>query len=500
MTTTESDNTEDFLEAAFKGNMYSSFVREDCCDHTYQRHGQGPAGTQIAVELNSREVKEIVIHLPCEHHEIICRGSIRFVAKGRVKHTIADQPWSLVGDEPIRIANNARQVVMPSCVLNSQFSTCDITFAHSSSTLRAYMPLSRSNQNNQGVLAWTGFYIGRSSRRGCPHRSHTDCVDPSDYHGGDHIVQDNTGTVQLIETWYHPANEGPHMLAHQSFSERDTMQSFPPGCSLKMILTLRDWPQRVTLNREPQLLLDFTEFAVVYTTVSLHDPTIERPLTRFPLMDMHVATYPLEQGQTFAHVPITRSDGDLIPQFLMAFVAHTDAFEPYRMGQFAPDIVVRPFKTHACTFNGIMKPHFHTISVDGILRWENHDDLNSSRCAWLGRITRSILTGLDTQMSQGDVDLTVEETVRPKFIHNCILLVTDTNTQVNRETCAGVGGGRLHLDIEFYENAVGGLDKLYVVKIQKFDLCLNSPAHPQTANEISPANCMPSYAEVVTPM
>ncbi|AWG87407.1 LO7 [Symphysodon discus adomavirus 1] len=494
MTTPDIKFDDNMVTSALCENTGLQFTREHAIGYASQRTGQGPAGSEMKIDLNSRDCKEIVVQLGCEPDEAIVVGSMRFYAKGTVKHTEALANWSLEGDAALDLGEGRSQPI-PLSVLNGQFQNIDMIFGSSSTSLRSLMPLYRSNQHTQSVVAWASWYFNSPCRRGWQHSGHTDCVAPADYHGGRHAVNDSRQEWCAIEQVAHPLNLPINTLAVQSFNDRDTMKVLPRGCSPRLILTCGAWPLRIQLRADPPLFVEFSTFQVRYCTIHVPDLHPEKPLSTYPVMDISVQILPLTAGQTKLYFPVTRGDQDLMPQHLVAFVARRDAFEHTQMTLYGPEIKGDVFERFTCLYNGMHKPAFNTHSVDGSVTWDDLDLLNTVRSAWIGKLGRTPLAIPDEQLSFADLNLT-EQPAQNRPVFKCILVHSDPNTQFNRSTCAGVTQGRWDMEIDFTANAIDGRDRLFVITWQKYDVAFFPPGHQQ-GNELSPGNCKPSYAELV---
>ncbi|DAC80323.1 TPA_asm: LO7 [Tilapia adomavirus 2] len=498
MTTPDLEAQDDLLTRTITNNMYLQPIREDFCDHVQQRAAQGPAGTQLKNEFNSQESKEITVTCAVEQHEAIAVGSIRFLIKARIAHTAALQAWSTAGDEALALPDDAIGVYVPSAICSSQFIGVDTLFGMSSVSLRALMPLYRSNQGSHGMYFWANEYFNAPNKKGFPHKGHTDTVNRLDYHGGRHVASNSETELEIIEKLSHPLNHNTHTLITGSFSDFDTIKFLPPGCTPRFKLTFAPHAQRTLLLANPAMYLVFESVQVLYTVVSIPRIQVERPLTKYTVMDIHCESLPLTIQQQSIYVPVTRGDKELVPQVIIIFVAHAEAFHPVRMTRWGPELKGNAIKSYICTFTGVHIPYFHAHTPDGRVTFENPDELNTMRSAFMGMATRSYIAAPESQLSTAQVHLLEEEfDLNRKPVHKCILVVTDPNAQVYKDSCGGVTDGRLDMTIDFNPEQITPQDRLYIFRYMRFDVAFNSPSGPQ-GNELSPGHCKPSYTKFYT--
>lgn len=481
-------------------NTQLRVMRDDFCERVQQRTAQGPAGYELNNAFNSTETKDITVTCACEPHECLIIGSIRVVAKAKVMHTTAMNPWSLEGDNALVLPAEQNSVFIPSGMIHAQFQSVDATFGHSPVSLKALMPFMRQNQHGSHALfQWAYNYFNQPYRKGHPRKGYSDSVSRAEYHGGRHMAVSSETNLEFIEALAHPLNVNTQTLITQSFSETDSLKMLPPGMSPRFKFTFAHFLQRVVLIANPQLVIRFDSVQVFYTVASMPQLIIPSPLTYYPVMDLHCEAFPLTQGQRQAYIPITRGDQDLIPQVLVAFVAHKDAFIPERLTRWGPELGARAMDSFSISFRGSNVPFFHQHTVDGKLRFDNHDEVNTMRAAFLGKAGRQAMATPEHQLSTADYHLLEEEFENnQKQVHKCVLMLTDPNTQLSRDSCGGVSDGRFDITVDFAENTVNGLDRLYVLKFIRYDVVFNSPGNPQ-ANELSPGHCKPSYADTMVP-
>lgn len=494
MTTHHESNADSTLGRSLKDNLATLHTREDVIQSINERRGHGTAGSNIAQEVNSGDTKEIHVDLSVEGHQCIMMGSIRMVARGKVFSTNTMQEWSLAGDDALDLGGDT-MIHPPFGMLSAQFATVDVSVGTSTSTLRSHMPLSRASQGSHCAYSWVQRYFTVPFRRGHPHEGHIDAALIEDYHSGPkHSIRSSENEFEVIETLAHPLNQPINTMATQDFTDTDGLKTLPPGCSLRLILTCGNFPARMQIRVNPPLFVRFTAFHLVYTVVGLMNPEIPRQHLTYPTLDVQIESHPLPLGQRVVFVSVTRLDTELIPQWVVAFVAPHNAFNPANMGRYGPRVTQAAIEQYTCLIQGMQNPYFQSTTPDGSIKFSDVDELNSVRGRWLGKSGRQLLAVPDNQLSPADLHLTMDASAlnQQQPVHSCILICTDLNTQMNRDSCGGVNTSRLDLEVHYTEEAANQLNRLYVVKFQKFDITLETSGLGR-GYEFSETLTKPSY-------
>nr|DAC81212.1 TPA_asm: LO7 hexon [Swordtail adomavirus 2] len=501
MTTSGDDPFDSILASTLSESVSTQYVTANLADAVRVRSGQGSGGSELSTELNHDGEREIIVSLNVEPFECILLGSITLHAKCRIERVgTGDGSWRVGNGTDagtVKLPNNATMVRVGPYFLNGQFAVVDLELGQSTSTLRAFLPMSRGTQRKQTQASWATHYFTQPntssvSRRGCNTYSDPD-NQPNDIRN---VVINSTTDVVLIEQLTHPLNFPVSLLVNASLQDVDQLKVLPPGCKPRFRLTTGNSNRKLVLTG-PDFTLGatFTQFEIRYTTI-VPPQTIEAPISRFPVLDVGVEEHPLTNQQEQITIPITTTDSEILPQHVVVLVCHRDTFK-------SDTLTGRPAFKRAITkvipkYGGVERPFFCTLTVDGVFNMDDESHVNLMLNAFFGRQGQWSTSQTDRALTtQAIADImTVKNLNRACTTMGAVC--TDPSLQLHREACSGATQGKSSVTLYLQPDQITGLDVVLLIKFQRCDVTIHRQ-HGQF--ELLNSGCRPSHVQLqIAPM
>ncbi|AWG87398.1 LO7 [Rhynchobatus djiddensis adomavirus 1] len=502
MTTTSPDAFDIDLSTLPMTNANRQHVSANLARRVYKREASEQTLTD---NVNKDGITETLINVQCGHDESILLGSFTFEISGHVKR--ADIPnWQSVDAArqhfaPIGPGNAVGPVPLPPFIANSQFQVIDLRVGAAGS-LNVFLANQRSSTGHCGALGFLNKYTNLPEEDGAMQEGYLGDIEGHSYR--DTLQVDSFDSpFKGYEPLYHQLNNPTNLLVEMDVIEEETIVPLPAGMPLQLRFVTVAGPQRRNIMRSPDQRqhwqIEFDSFKVTWTCIKLTDDSREeeKDIVTYPTLDIGLQVHQLPVGNTSIVIPITRSEMQLVPQYLLIFIGHQDTFNPEYMSVGTLHGLHRDIlATMRLTVNGDLNPEFMSPFQAYTIDLTDLTARRQMRQAWCARLGRSITKG--TYRDRPLMESHMRRNVTTSLGCSSFAIMTDPGMTVIREACSGGIAGRIDALITFQRPIAANM-ALYVMYCTKQAITFERQV---TANGLSSSWTIsdiftrPAYTEV----
>nr|DAC81167.1 TPA_asm: LO7 [Carp adomavirus] len=528
---TEDGSYDEDLSFCLQDNQTEYHVAAVMTSRVHTREGQVTNGPTLTQQLNTIGTSDVVIDLQCPPDEAICVGSIFFHARARVRVYVLATGAEFANWQSNAHGTNATfyaagthgndnaqgRVEVPCFIMNSQFQAMDVELGQTQS-LNAHLSQTRSSEFGSGALAVMNHYINE------PYESGMHCLNNTGLSGVLHhrqslSVNTHAGQIEILEKVHHQLNNPYNVLSSWDYDDHDVRKIFPRGLCLRLRACTRDVLDRLCIhnnaagvngNATHRAMLEFTSVTVRFTTVEVPRGThrTKEPIeTLFATMDMGIRTYNLVANQQKITIPVTETQTQFVPQYVMLWVGPADSFHVLKMGTHSAVIQCLPnaIERASCRLNGNNSPDFMSVYQDHRINLNSGFQRSTMYNCFLSRVGFMPGRSRNAERTPAEHEITSysgdQGRANPSsIVGNSVIISTDPSSFLVREASSGLLTGRLDVILEFAANAqITNNHRVFLLCVSKQQIGIVKVAEVGGASpqyEINLATTRPAYTDV----